>query len=807
MMPTDHRDETVLPDSVQAMLREGRDETGSEDLAQKFASVAGVLRDDRKRCIEGRMTSGIEDVWRKCEDNYATIDEVTGQSAAVMRPRFHKPPVMDVPLRSEASMVASSKSTAFERLTARYVDAAKAKVCSILLASNAKSFGMKETPDPDLIKAKADLQQIVINGVGLQRDPTPSEYLPPNPTDPLTPLPGNPAQPPSSLPGVPLTPKNLAEEKIAEGHSKAQKAETIVYDWMKEGKYVRQMRRVVHDAAKLGVGILKGPFPEMRRGKAVTKLDDKKTVALQVESSLKPGFKAISPWDFFPDPDCVEDIHSGRGCWERDYLAERQLKDCADLPGYFRDEITTVIAEGPGAKEAAGEREPEKYVLKDTRFEVWYYTGWLTQDEVQTLNQYMALPEKDPALLPEDDAAVSVVVTMVNDHLIRCTMNGLEKSGHVPYHVLPWTPRAGSWTGVGVGEQIFMPQELVNAATRQMINNAGVSAGSQIVMSESLVLPATKNDYTIHADKLWFLKSDALLTDIKQVFGVFAIPNCTPQMLSIIVHAYQVAENSCNIPLVSQGLSGASSPATLGQTELQNSNANQLLRDVAANFDDCLVEPLVEDLYEWLLLDPDIDDEAKGDFQIDASGSSALMARAIQAQFLAQQGAIVGNPAFGCNPKKWYAEVLKSQHLDPGDIQYSKEEQEKISQAPPPKAPQVEAAQIRSEAALQLGKMNVDRDTEFVGVEKEKTQLDHQLRMQELDRHERLELLKYANQRQISLEQVKADLAETTMRLQTQKELAAAANILDAHKHSVPQAENPPTEPQGRAETGRAFEQ
>jgi len=79
-----------------------------------------------------------------------------------------------------------------------------------------------------------------------------------------------------------------------------------------------------------------------------------------------------------------------------------------------------------------------------------------------------------------------------------------------------------------------------------------------------------------------------------------------------------------------------------------------------------------------------------------------------------------------------------------------------------------------------------------------------------------LATLDYASKHQMSLEQVKAKLADTAMRLRVQKELSAAQHSVDLHTHSVetkadlfkhqhPPALEPPTEPAGRANTGESF--
>lgn len=791
----------ILPASVKALLDEGESvQTEPEKpTEEKIRSMTAMLVAKRSTFVKGRLESGIENIWRKAEDNYACVDEYTGETAGIMRPRFSKPTTKEGPVTRETINESPIYSSAFERLTARYVETGVAKVNGVLFSRNQQMFTIDATPDPELVKSQDEVKQLVMNGVPLQRDPKPEEMAPPNPADPLTPPAIDPAKPPSSMPGVPLTAKDLVDEKKQQAHTKAKAAEVIIQDWMVEGKFRTHMRSVVRWSAKIGTGVLKGPFPEMRRGKSVTKVEQggKTALAFQVVEALKPGFRSVSPWDFFPDPECGDNIQHGSGTFERDHLSEKQLKDLKELPGYFKGEIDQVITEGPGKR---NQDSPNPNVTEqDTRYEVWYFTGWLTRDDVRAVNQYMNLPTEHRALkLDEKPESLSVVATLVNDCLIRCTMNALEKSGHYPYRVMPWVVREGCVWGIGVAEQVFMPQDMVNSATRGMVNNAGVSSGSQIVFVRDLVQPADGKPM-IYGDKLWTLKPDASIDDVKKVFNIFTIPNVTPQMLTIITHAYHVAENSSNIPLISQGQSGKTTPDTLGGMQLQDNNANQLLLDVAETIDVNVIELVAEDLYEWNMLDPDSDESTKGDFKIQAYGSRAQMQKTIQAQFLAQQGAIVKDPAFGCNPKKWYAQVLESQNLTPSDIQYSKEEQAQLAKAPPPKAPQVQAAEIRAQVDLQRAKLDTDRDAVYVQAETEQTKVEHDAKMQELQLKRELAMLDYANQHQISIEELKTKLAETTMKLTVQKELAAQDHAAEVLK--------PPTEPAGQAPAGKSWAQ
>ena len=95
--------------------------------------------------------------------------------------------------------------------------------------------------------------------------------------------------------------------------------------------------------------------------------------------------------------------------------------------------------------------------------------------------------------------------------------------------------------------------------------------------------------------------------------------------------------------------------------------------------------------------------------------------------------------------------------------------------------------------------VDTDRDRAYVEAETMRTQAEHQARMAELNIRRELAMLDYANKREITLEQIKADLADSAMKLKVQKELS----MLEGAK----QVSVPPTEPAGRALPGHAFEQ
>jgi hypothetical protein len=842
-----------LPDDVREAIQPHADAPPSV-----LDAIGVQIAQKREEAKGARGLSGIETTWKECEEAYLGIDDANRHEFTDAR--WAKPMSMDGPVTTgRRPKQTDHRSTVFLRLTSRYVDAGTAKLGEILLPADDRAFSFSEMPVPELIAASEDESQVVHSGLGapLTRPLAPGEAAPaatpaPPPPQPVPPpaaappgqppampgaapamAPGAPPAPPGAAappapaagpPRVPLTVKDLAVEKIEMARKKAKAAETRIADWMTQTLYRAEVRKVISDAARIGVGVLKAPTPRSKRVMAITQTKGG-GVELEIKEKIIPSASWVDPWNIFPDAACGENIHDGDYCFERDHMSARQVRGLKNLPGYIAAQIDKVLEEGPDKANTEGDGRGAGSKNKG-RFTIWYFYGALTRDEMQAIDQAAGKPPSPDGDGPDEAHAI---VTLINDSVVRAAINPLD-SGSFPYHSMPWQRRAGHWAGVGVAEQMKTPQKVTNAALRALLNNAGKSAGSQFVIDQGSIRPADES-WTITPDKIWY-KTNEGAADVRQSFMAIQIPNVTQELMQIITLGERFAEETTSIPLIAQGQSGATTPDTFGAAQLQNNNANQLLRSIGYAFDDYITEPVVRQYYEWLLLDPDVPNEEKGEFQIDAHGSIALVERAIQDQSIAQMGNMAANPIYGIDPKKWAKLFLKSKRLNPEQVQYTEEEQAKLDAAPPPEQPTVTVAKIVQDTQLKLGVMKQTADqqtaaaegqidaaahalevgtaqTEQQRVHGELTIKAHEIQMQ----HERA-LMEYANRRNISLDQAKAELAKTAMTLQAQRELNAADNAIDLHKHRNPQPKpqpprgaRPPVQLPGRAGNGRAFEQ
>lgn len=720
----------------------------------KIEQIGKLVAKHRDEAVKGRKQSGIEEIWQEDEEYYAGIDDAN---------RGNQPWLKSASVTggiSRTSVKSPTRCTAFFNITRQFVDSAAARMGDILLPSGDWNFTIKPTPVQDPVR---DVTEEIISPEQAEQD---QKAL-----------------------------QKQAQEKCAKG-------ELQIRDWLVECAYHAEVRKVLEDSAKVGVGILKGPVPD-RRVTRVTKSDPAtKVTSLEIGESIVPVSKRVDYWDAFPDPNCGDDIQNGAFFVERDRMTARQLKALKALPGYLADQIDEVLEEGPGKCHYEGTHRVSLDKTKDDdRFEVWYYHGLIDIDKLDAMGVDTKVAGGGKHTLP-------AVVTLVNDRPIKAFLNPLD-TGEFPYDVMPWQRVPGQWAGIGVSRQMRTPQDMLNAAGRALMDNAGLASGPQIILRQNAVTPAD-GKWEITPRKIWYATEQADVRSVADAFNVVQITMVQAELNGIIELAFKMAEDATGISYLLQGQQGAA-PDTVGGMELLNRNASAILRRLARTFDECVTEKHIRRYYDYLLqYGPD---ECKGDVRVEALGSTALVERDVQAMESMALLQMSVDPRFGLDPEKAIQQVLVSKRMLPDKWLMDEEKKKQLAAQPPPEAPAVTAAKIKAESDVQVAQIrqaeetkrraiDVDRDTVYVQSQTERDRSAAVLRREELEIKRDLAMLEYANKRDIALDEIKASLAKEAMKLKTQKELAGLRDPKAAR-----QVATPAVEPPQRAPAGQAFQQ
>jgi hypothetical protein len=711
-----------------------------EERLQAFGHNMAKQRDD---WIRIRYGYGVDKRWLEDEDQYNNKDNVNRAASQMMTSVEQGYPVTTQHAKPH-------RSTVFIGMTRQKTNAAEARVADILLPTDDRNWGIQPTPEPYLAGMTMTNEMAI--------DPRTGQPI----IDPKT--------------GQPLRKKEVARAVMEMARKKAQAMQNEIYDQLIECDYNGELRKVIHDAARLGTGVVKGPVVMNRTRKAWQPYTDamgQTVYQVDIVQELNPASMRVDPRNVWPDPGCGENIHDGKGIYERQRLTAKQVRDLVKQPGYMKEQIRKVLEEGPKKSATFQELrdEDQRDLARDT-YELWEYWGEVDHEDLEAAG--VEAGEKDEL------RAVNACVVMINDTVVKAFLNPLD-DGQLPFDFYVWEKVSGSCWGYGVPYLMRAQQKVLNAAWRQMMDNAGVSSGPQIVMNPNVISPADKQ-WQLSSRKIWFATDD--MDDVRKAFATFEFDSHQAELAGIIKMATELADAETGVPVIMQGEKGAA-PDTVGGMQMLMNSANVVLRRLVKQFDDMITRPHIRRYYDYNMMYNE-DEEVKGDFQIDARGSSALLTRDIQNQAFLNLLAAGMNPVYGMylDTQKLFEKALQAQHVDPAEVFKSPEEIERIkeqqaqaAQQQPPD-PRIAAAQIRAQSDIARVQAQNQGDMAELQTRLQIKQADIAARREEMQLTREIEILKMANSQNLTLEQIKAKLADTAIRERGKKELFAAEQRL-----------------------------
>ena len=725
-----------LTEAVQEALDDLEGEDIREERLQSFGDSMGKLRDT---WIRARRASGWDRECKEDLDQYNGIDSAQKSTATMMESvRQGGYPV-------QQNQAAPARSAVFINITRPKTDTAEARLCDILIPTDERNWGIQPTPVPEM--------------AGMIEDDSPH-------VDPAT------GQQMMAPDGTPIKQKEIALqiEKIAS--QKAEGMQREIDDQLVECDYKGEQRKAIHDASVMGTGVLKGPIVENRTEKSWRRVEgrDGSVYVLEIVQETKPASYRVDPRRVWEDPTCGESIHNGRGIFELQILTAKQVRELAKQPGYLKDQIRAVLEEGPQtAPPFTDEFVEESFDPSMKSFQVWEYWGEVDREDLLAAG----------VEVPEDELkSIDACVVMINNRVVKAFLHPLD-TGDLPYDFFPWARKPDSARGRGVPRLMNSQQRVINAAWRAMMDNAGLSRGPNAAINAKKLQPADKQ-WNIQGNKIWIGQDDDL--DVSKAIQFFTIPTNQAEMEQIIALATKLIDEETSVPLLAQG-DARNVPDTVGGMQMLMNNTNVVLRRLVKQFDDMITRPHIRRYYDWNMMYSEKDD-IKGDFNIDARGSSALLVRDIQNQAFTNLLALGSNPVYApmIDPKKLFEKALQAQHVQPQDIMLSEEEIERRKQEmqanPPPMAPQVQAAQIRAQAEMQRAESQSQADQVEMQTRMQLAQQDAAMKREELLLQRDIEMLRLAATKELTLEQIKAKLADSAMRIRSDKELFnAEANL------------------------------
>lgn len=634
----------------------------------------------------------------------------------------------------KSNLEASGGSTLFVNITRNKTNAAEARLQDMLFPTDDRNWGIKPTPIPQL-------EQMQPSQVG----------------DAV---------------------KQQAEEIKREAKRRARIMQDEIDDQLKESRYQIKSRDAIHDAAKLGTGVFKGPVINGRQRKKWESQEDGST-ALNVIESLEPSVERVDPWDFFPDSS-ARTIDECEYILERQRMTKRQMREFANLPGVLQSQLKKVISAGAKESQLAKDNIDEIRSITGTTsvsgsklFELWEYHGPISQTELlDAIEGSESLDDYEQDELEDLDDEIECVVYFAGTHVLRVVINPMETQER-PYSVFNWEKDETSIFGFGIPYLMRNAQKVINASWRMIMDNAGMSVADQIVVNREIVEPAD-GQWRMGPKKIWYLTDKS--KSASEAFATFSTQSHQAELGNIFTMARQLADEETNMPLIAQGEQSANVTKTSSGMAMLMNSANIVLRRAVKNWDDDVTRPLITRFYDFNM-QFNKNQEAKGDYTIDARGSGALLVKEKQQETLMVFANIAASNQEFAVRVDWggmYKEIAKALEVPVDQITLSdaeiQQKQEQMAQQGNPELQMKQAEMQIKQQELQIKQQQAQME---IQLKQQDWQTGVQLKQMQMEQDRELKLADIAARENITVVQLQAKLQLEQGKDKTNREKAA----------------------------------
>ncbi|QEH18443.1 portal protein [Histophilus somni] len=652
------------------------------------------------------------------------------------------------------SSVDTGKSKVFVGYTRAKTDAWSAQMTDMLFPSDDKNYGISPTPVPQIAHL---------------------------------------AKQPDSQDPMQMQQINMAKELMQQAKERSEAMEKLIDDQLAECDYASEARLALHYAAVLGTGILRGPVVDTI-DERIWSDDGMGNWSAQTKSKIVPKVRLVLPWDFVPDM-TAPTLKDCQFVFERSYLTKKQLQNLLNNPYYLADTVQALI-ESEASETHTSSSDMDGYLdtlrtlsglekaSNDKRYEVWTYHGGIPVSVLEQANQSLEegyaleLTEEQKSEKAEIDG---VIVMTGNGKILSVNLNPLD-TAEFPYSVYTCEPDVACVFGFGIPYLCRDAQEILNTAWRGMIDNGVLTIGSQIVVNSSVLSPVDKS-WEIKPNKLWRTNDRASANasfEAQRAFGVFNFESRQQELANIIQLAKSFMDEESGLPMIAQGEQGQVTPTLGGMSMLMNA-ANAVRRRQVKEWDDQVTKPLIRRFYEYNMAMDD-DPNIKGDMQVVARGTSALLVKETQTAQIIDIFQKFGNHPQLSYAFDWYdgaKTLMQSMSMGAKTMLLSREDYEqKLQQIEQANATQPQDPEIlKSQMQMQLAQQKQQHEMQL-----EQMKLQHAMQIEQMKvaikekelevKMMEIEMRQHQEQERISLdERINSVKVSSDMQRETSKQM------------------------------------
>lgn len=431
--------------------------------------------------------------------------------------------------------------------------------------------------------------------------------------------------------------------------SRAAAMSKVIADQLSQMNYRDTMRSVIHSGNLYGSGILKGPMVMLGKAKQYQQIEKSAggyKWELKVTDQLLPYIENVPVWDFYPDmtATCLEDC---RYIIQRHKLNKKQLLELSKRTDFMSDKIAEYVEHQRDGDwedkdfdthlKEIGDRSTNSWNEKKSgrKYELIEYWGYMDAQDLEDLGA--EVPEN---LRGEIEIASNVWV--LGNKVIKASISHLSEI-QWPYYLYYYDKDETSIFGEGIPAILRDVQDLINSAFRAMLDNAAITAGPQFEVNLDL-LAEDEDPTDIHPLKVW-LRTGEGADAAQEAVKVKNITSHTPEFLQMCQAFETYADEVTTIPRYMWGESTPGIGRTASGMSMLMGSANITIKDQVKNFDDGVTTKFISGMYHWNMKF-NTDADIKGDFDIQAEGTSSLIAKEVYSQALMQFAQIVSSPIY-----------------------------------------------------------------------------------------------------------------------------------------------------------------
>lgn len=663
--------------------------------------------------------------------------------------------------QTEKSLKDKRQSKAYVKMTRAKTVTLEAKLFDLIFPTDDRNWGINPTPVPKLSRELRDASMNAMaaadaaNQAEAQGQPQQAEAI---------------AQQGDNQ----AARAQAADEEIKRARAASELMQEEMDDQLIESNYPQESRDMIHDAAMLGTGILKGPLVnQSARGKWI--VNDDGTATLENREDPRPKVKRVDPWSFFPDMSARR-IDEAEFTFERYLWSRKDLKKMVRTHGFNPDAVRRILSDenqmrpvsAPGLTylaELRGIVGEGSTVIKG-RYVGWEYHGPLECDEVIALLKATGQAELAAEYEQEKDPLneFNVIIYFCENEILKISPEYPLDSGDTLYSVYNIEESEASIFGYGIPEIMADTASAFNSAWRMALDNGALSVGPQTIIEKDAIIPQDGN-WTLTPRKIW-LRIKAALSNQAPAMEFVNVPNNMNEISAIVKLASEFMDIETGIPMPQQGEQGTHTTQTVGGMTILQNAANIIFRRMVKNYDDGIITPTMRRLYDWNM-QHSTRKEIKGDMSVDARGTSVLLVREVQAQnliFAVMQ--LVANPNFAPMMKPYEAirKLFQSMMIAPDDVMETKDDYlENVKKAAEASQQQPDPATINAQARIEAAK-----------IQAQSREVSENVALMIAQMRERTALFELQAKGEITAAELQTRLSETQARIDSAERMMAA---------------------------------